>query len=238
MKDILRIVKFDHLTSSPIAIKPFIVIMILCSLLGMIYAPLIFGYILFGAMVFVIPLQLIADKSGFNKLYGILPVNRKNITRARFIYIFLIHFFAEVYAVIFASVSTALKLYKVLPNQEGEMMQMIEESFADKLMTYGLIVGMFLFICLLFSYMEMMGQIFGRENEMKIILITMAVVSVLLIGFVMLAERDIIPAIALPKFPETTSGRITLAVVANICMFIVCLLFGEITAGRLAKREL
>lgn len=238
MKDILRIVRFDHLTSAPIAIKPFIIIMVLCTLLGMIYAPLIFGYILFGAMVFVIPLQMIADKSGFNKLYGTLPVNRRNITRARFIYIFLIHLFAEAYAVIFASVSTALKLYKVLPNQESEMMQMIEESFADKLMTYGVIVGMFLFLCLLFSYMEMMGQIFGRENEMKIILITMAIVSVILIGFLMLAERDIIPAIALPQFPATTSGRITLAVIANICMFGVCLLFGEITAGRLAKREL
>ena len=238
MKDILKIMRFDFLTAKPVALISFLLVLIICCGLGLVFSPMICGYTMFGAMVFVIPLQSMADKNNFNKLYGILPVERKNITRARFLYIFLVHFASEIIEFISAVIAKALKLYRLLPNQDGEMLQMIRESFADTNLIFTIIIGMFAFFCICFSYMEMMGQIFGRENEMKIITISLGVVVVLIVGFLTLSEHDIIPTFSLPSMPSSVSGKIILAVVINIVMFLLCMIFGEITAKKLSGREL
>lgn len=238
MKDILKIMRFDYLTAKPLAFGPALIIAALFFVLSLFFSPVICSYITFGAMMFVVPLQGVADKSGFHKLYGILPVKRKNITRARFLYIFFMHFFMEMIECALAVIAFNLKLNRLLPNQNGEIMQMVNKGFSDNSFIIIAIVGVFIIICLLFGYMEMMGQIFGRENEMKIIIITLGVLSVLAIGILMLAEHEIIPALKLPSLPETTAGKVILGAVLNVVMLGICLLFGEITAHRLAKREL
>ncbi len=238
MKDILKIMRFDYLTARPLAISPAVIFVVLAFALSLFFAPLICSYITFSAMVFVIPLQGVADKSGFNKLYGTLPVKRGNITRARFLYIFLVHFAAEMLELVLAVTAMSLKLYRVLPNQNGEMMQMVRESFEDTTLTLLMIIGVFTVSCLIFSYMEMMGQIHGRENELKIILITLGSLSALAFGILTLAQREIIPTLKLPSLPATTAGKVTLGVILNIVMLGICLLFGEITARKLTKREL
>ncbi|MDE6594830.1 MAG: hypothetical protein K2K44_02325 [Oscillospiraceae bacterium] len=238
MKDILKIMRFDFLTAKPLALRAFIVIAVLFSLLSLFFAPLICSYITFGAMVFVIPLQAVADKSGFHKLYGTLPVRRKSIARARFLYIFLVHFAVEMLELVLAAAAMSLKLYRVLPNRNGEMMQMVKDSFGDTKLTLLMVIGMFTVSCLIFSYMEMMGQICGRENEFKIIMITLGILTVLLVGFLILSDRGIIPAINVPSLPDTAQGVLLLGAALNIVMFGICLIFGEITANKLARREL
>lgn len=238
MKDILKIMRFDYLTARPYAIAPAVIIVVLCFALSLFFSPLICAYITFGAMMFVIPLQSVAEKSGFNKLYGILPVKRKNITRARFLYIFLLHFIAQLIECALAVAAFNLKLNRLLPNQNGEMMQMVNKGFSDDSFIVLAIVGVFTLFCLLFAYMEMMGQIFGRENELKIIIITLGVVCALAMGILTLAEREIIPTLKFPSLPATTAGKVTLGAILNIVMLGICLLFGEITANKLAKREL
>lgn len=238
MKDVLKIMRFDFLTARPLALGAFIFIAVMCFLLSLFFSPIICAYIMFGAMMFVISLKSIADKSEFHKLYGILPVQRNNITRARFLYIFLVYFLTELLEVVLAVIAYSLKLYRVLPNQNSETMQMVKDSFSDTLLILGMIVGMFALCCLIFGYMEMMGQLFGRENEMKIILITFGIITVLIVGFLVLSDHDIIPTLHMPKLPTTIAGKVTLGVILNIVMLGVCLLFGEITANKLAKREL
>lgn len=230
--------RFDFLTARPLALGAFIFIAVMCFLLSLFFSPIICAYIMFGAMMFVISLKSIADKSEFHKLYGILPVQRNNITRARFLYIFLVYFLTELLEVVLAVIAYSLKLYRVLPNQNSETMQMVKDSFSDTLLILGMIVGMFALCCLIFGYMEMMGQLFGRENEMKIILITFGIITVLIVGFLVLSDHDIIPTLHMPKLPTTIAGKVTLGVILNIVMLGVCLLFGEITANKLAKREL
>ena len=238
MKDILKIMRFDLLTAKPLALAGFIVTAVMCFSLSLFFAPLINSYITFGAMIFVIPLQSVADKSGFNKLYGVLPVKRGNITRARFLYIFLVHFICEVIEIAFALIAFTLKLNRLLPDDNAALREFIGDAFSDKVNCFTMIVAVFLILCLLFAYMEMMGQIFGRENEMKIILITLAVLTVVLVAFFMLSERDIIPTFKLPELPSTAEERIKLGIALNIVMFALCVIFGEITASKLAKREL
>lgn len=238
MKDILKIMRFDYLTAKPYALAPAVIIVLFCFTLSLFFSPLICAYITFGAMMFVIPLQGVAAKSGFNKLYGILPVKRKNITRARFVYIFFLHFIAELLEFALAAVSFNLKLNRLLPNQNNEMMQMVNNGFSNDSFIILAIVAVFLLFCLLFGYMEMMGQIFGRENELKIIIITLGSVTALAFGILTLAEREIIPTLKFPTLPQTNGGRIILGAVLNLIMLGICMLFGEITANKLAKREL
>lgn len=238
MKDILKIMRFDFLTAKPLALRAFIPVVVLFSLLSLFFSPLISSYVTFGAMVFVIPLQAVADKSGFHKLYGTLPVKRSNITRARFLYIFLVHFAAEMLELVLAVIAMSLKLYRVLPNRNGEIMQMVKDSFGDTKLTLLMVIGMFTVFCLMFSYMEMMGQIYGRENEFKIIMMTLGVLTVLLVVFLVLSDHGIIPTIKMPSLPDTVQGILLLGTILNIVMFGICTIFGEITANKLAKREL
>lgn len=238
MREILKIMRFDFLTARPLAARPAVVFAAICIVLSLLFAPLICSYITFGAMIFVLPLQTVAEKSDFNKLYGTLPVRRSNITRARFLYIFLVHLAAEILELVFAAAAMSLKLYRALPNQNSEMMQMVRESFEDTNLTLLMIIGAFTFFCLIFSYMEMMGQIHGRENEFKIIMITLSVLTLLLVGFLTLSDYGIIPRIHMPSLPHTVQGLGLLGAALNIAMFGICIIFGEITANRLAKREL
>ncbi|MDE6732713.1 MAG: ABC-2 transporter permease [Oscillospiraceae bacterium] len=238
MKDILKIMRFDFLSARPYALAPAAIILLLCAALSLFFSPIISAYITFGAAIFIIPLGGVAEKSGFNRLYGILPVNRKNITRARFIYIFFLHFIAEIIEIAIAFVSFNLKLNKLLPNQNGELAQMVSKGFEDGFLIPVAIIAAFILFCLLFGYMEMMGQLFGRENELKIIIITLGVVCGVVFVILLLAEREIIPTLKFPSLPVTTAGKVILGVVLNIIMLGICVLFGEITANRLAKREL
>lgn len=238
MKDILKVMRFDYLCAKPMAQGAYIVIAVMCFLMSLFFSPAICGFFIFGAMIFVIPLQDIASRSDFNKLYGILPVERKNITRARFMFIFFMHFGTELLMIILGLIAYSLKLYRILPNQNSELMQMVSNAFHDLFMVCITIVGMFVVICLIFSYMEMMGQLFGRENELKIIMLTLGIITAVSIAFFLLSNHGIIPMLKLPSLPETTSGRVILGVVINAVMFGLCVLFGEITASQLSKREL
>lgn len=239
MKDILKIMRFDFLTAKPIASGSFIFVVVFFALLSLFFSPIISSYItFFGAMVFVIPLQGVADKCGFNKLYGTLPVKRGNITRARFLYIFLVHFGAELAELFIAVIAKSIRLYRILPNQNSAMMQLVKDGFEDTRLTLYIIIGMFTFSCLLFLYVEMMGQIHGRENEFKIVMITLGALAVLLVGFFKLSVHGMIPTIQLPSLPDTVQGLLLLGTALNIAMCGIGLIFGEITVNRLAKREL
>lgn len=238
MKDILKVMRFDFLTVKQVALVEIIFVALLFSVLSLLFSPIIASYITFGAATFVIPLQGIADKSDFNKLYGILPVERKSITRARFLYIWLVNFVAEILELLVAVIAKTLKLYRFLPNQDSEMMASVKDSFADTKLTLLTIFGIFTLFCLLFSYMEMMGQIKGRENEFKIIMITVGVLALLTFAFTILYGHDMIPVVSLPSLPESTGGMLILGAVLDVVMLGICILFGEITTNKLIRREL
>ena len=238
MKDILKVMRFDFLTAKPLALAGMFFAVLMFGLLSLFFSPMISAYTTLAAMLFVIPLQGTAEKSGFNKLYGILPVARKNITRARFFYIYLVHFLTELLELVIVVTAKSLLLYRILPNQNGEMMQMVKESFEDTKLTLLMVFGVFTFFCLMFSYMEMMGQIHGRENEFKIILITIGVISVIALLFSILANNDVIHITRVPGLPDSVGGMLIFGAVLNVIMLGVCIIFGEITASKLAKREL
>ena len=238
MKDILKIMRFDYFTAKPIAFGGMIFTILLFGSLGLFFSPMICSYISIIAVILVIPLQKTADKSGFSKLYGILPVDRKSITRGRFLYIFLVFFSFELMELILVAVSKTLKLYRIFPNQNSELIQMTKDSVANTQFTLLMVFVMFALFCLLTSYMEMMGQIHGRESDFKTIVITIGVISVIAFAFVVLSEHNMLPLIKLPSLPESVGGMLLIGAVLDLLMLAICLLFGEITAKKLVNREL
>ena len=238
MKDILKVMRFDYLTAEPLALKIYAVVCVIFFLLSSFIAPLLNCYITFASMIFVIALHTTEDKSGFNKMYGILPVKRKNITRARFLYMFLVFFLTELLETLLMLTDMKIRLYRFLPDRSTNLAQIIEQNYSDTQTPFIAVVAMTVLMCLIFSYVEMMGQIFGRENEMKIILITLGVMTVIFIGFFKLTELEIIPRFRVPEIPSDTAGMIKAAAVLNAVILAFSVIFGEITAAKLEKREL
>ena len=238
MRSILKIMRFDFLTAKPNGLAACCAVLAACFALCLFFSPAIAAFAVLGAIVLVIPLQSAAEKSGFHKLYGILPVERKSISRGRFLYLFLVFFLTELLECAAAGISITLKLHRLLPDQNGAMMMKIRTAFADVSGTFLTIIFLFAALCLIFSYMEMMTQIFGRENEMKTILFTVSVISVLGVIFAILQEHDLIPVVTLPQLPHTASGVMLLGAAIHAVTLGLCILFGEITAAKLAVREL
>ena len=240
MKDILKVMWLDFCTSSQSGMPAFGLFAVMLLLLGLFISPMCPGFCVVSALIFIVPLQGICDKSGFHKLYGILPVSRKSITRGRFAFISAVMLVSELTAAAEIFLARHLLLYRFLPNQNGNTMQLIAETFKpEQFLPYGVSVGFFVVFCVFFSYMQMMGQIFGQENEMKIIMLTIGVITVIGVTFAVLSEHDVIPAVNLEHLtPSTWSGKIAVSIVWNLGALLLCGLFGEITAAKISKREL
>ena len=240
MKDIIKIMKFDYRVSAATAIPATVFTIILVSLICLFTFPGGSSYIMFVAMVFVIPLQGAADKNDFNKLYGILPVKRENITRARFAFIFLSHFALEVIALIMAVISILLKLYRYLPESASVLFEVSKTTFSfSSFMNFGMCVGVMTVFCTMFLYMEMMGQIFGRENEMKILLVTLGIAIAILFGYGTVSIAGYLPMINFDAITEISTAKcIVISVCCNVLVAVMCFVFGEITTKAVSKREL
>ena len=238
MKDILKVMRFDYLTARPLAIVELVFSIVMLGSLSLFFSPIICSYLTLLSMVLVIPLQSTAEKSGFHKLYGILPVGRRSITRARFLYIYLVFFLMQLLELGIACLAWTLRLCRIFEGTGTGLAALVADSFSDRPLALQMIFGLFTVMCLLFSYMEMMGQIFGRENEFKIIMATIGAVCALAFLFAFLSEHDLIPPGLLPHLPETAAGTVVLGAVLDAAVLGLCLLFGEITASKMAAREL
>ncbi|MCR5718709.1 MAG: hypothetical protein K6F80_06730 [Oscillospiraceae bacterium] len=241
MRDILNVMWFDFLTTKPIILPVFAVIAVMCGVMGLFFSPLMYMFVVMAAVMFIVPLEAVADKSGFHKLYGILPVSRKNITRGRFQFLFWVLFIVEIFSLLMVKAAVMLQLYRLLPNQNTETMQLVAATFNEESSNcFSVIAGIFVVMCLGFAYMQMMGQIFGQENEMKIVMITLAALTVGSLAFFQLDAVGIIPHITfLPDFDAMTSRqRILYYIGMNLATFGITTVFGEITAAKIAKREL
>ena len=240
MKDILRMMRFDLLSAAPLALVPLIVIVLALTGIVFLIFPGAAAFMLAGALLFILPQGTIAEKSDFAKLYGTLPVDRRNITRARFLFIFTCLFVAEVFALVLIALSLQFRLNTLLPNQGAEFMQVAAQTFnSSAASNYTLTVALFAVACFAFSFMEMTGQIFGRESDLKVIFIAMGILTVIGVAFTILSDRDIIPAFNFEAFVEKLKSiRTALCIGIHIVLLGLNILFGEITANALAKREL
>ncbi len=243
MGDIVKVMRMDFITSAGSVTANGkgelilgIPLLLLFLAMPLFLSPLLSFYLIFAAMVLVIPLQNTA-KGDLGHLYGILPVKRGNITRARFAYIFLIYLVSELVSFLIAWISILLNLNRLLPD-DSALVEIGREYYdSAKLPEIGVVfVGFTMFFCFMFSFMEMMGQIHGRENEMKILFIFLAGIVVVVLGFTWLASIGIIPYMDFSGMSEPEA--FPTFVIIHLVVGALCVLFSEITAAKMAAREL
>ena len=243
MKELARIMRFDLLTAAgtPGSMQLALFFSAVSILLGLFFFPLGCVYMVFSIPgMFILPLGSAAEKNGFNKLYGVLPVDRRNITRARFLYIFLVGFAAELTGLLLLAISYSARLYTVLPVTAPDLKEMLVQNF-DKAQTLPLslkaITGAFLVITVLGGVFSMLTMIFGSQNSGRIAAISVTALVVICSAFVFLNELDLVPVI---DFKSSLTKDISAAgiIICNLIGLAVCLICGEITAKKLAVREL
>lgn len=236
MKDMLKIMRFDFLTAADTGYFPAIFLAALSMTGSFLFGPSYAAALILTSICFIIPLTGVTEKSELHKLYGILPVNRKNITRGRFLYIFLLHFIPEMIALILIKPAFSLKAYRYLPNQGSTSLQMIGNAFSSGFRGPCMIIFLvFSLSCFIFLYLEFTGQLFGHENDLKSIMILLTAVTAVSMTVILLGGNDIIH-VDFQKIKNLST--LTVGTGANVLMLIICVLLGEITAGKVSAKEL
>lgn len=84
MKEIINLMKLDLITVKNKSLIWFLLIYIAMSVVGFIVCPILPLIMVVFSGFSIQPAFTIAEQSGYNKLYGVLPVKRSNIVIARF----------------------------------------------------------------------------------------------------------------------------------------------------------
>ncbi len=232
MRDIVKMVRFDFVTTKASLLDFWIVLLLACLSVVLMIAPSTAPMFSLAMITVFMPAQNLTTQDAGSKIYGILPVQRSAITRAAFLECSLSALAGELGTLLIAWISTRLELYRLYLSPE-ETAARTESAFA---MPAAYIV-IFVLVMLLMPLLRMLCDIFGREHETKIILLVL-IALFLAIWFILsqMAEGRLPSPSQL--LPATLSGKLLAAAVIHLVMFGLCALFCEITVKKLADREL
>jgi hypothetical protein len=238
MKESLKMARFDYFLTGGSMLPSAIVLLLIALVFMSVFSPNCSAFILFNIPISLVPLQQ-TDKKNSGKMYGTIPVHRKSVTRGRFLYMIISGLVSEIAAMLIAVLAIVININRFLPH-DNPLMQLAEKQYSFKsFVPFGIVIGVFVFIMLTSAALEMIGQIFGRENDMRNILIMIISAIVLFFCYLILSyDKGILPCPDEFHAPATLGGKIALCVVLNAVTVGIVALFGEITANIVSKREL
>ena len=244
MDEIMKMIRHDFIAVKSITFKPVAIICSVMCLLSLL-CPLAVVVIPMTAATIFNPIQAIADKSSFNRLYGVLPVKKSSAVWARFAEIVFSSFAGEMLAVFVGYVSATAIIYVIFPYPVTVLSeQMLEMQNSGQLLLL-LITAcqmIFVFYSIAVCFFTMASLIAGQENEMTFVGIFLLIVLLLAIVFSYLISHEIInidiEAIMSFLIPENILQWIGGIFAWHILTFGICTLFGLITVKKLDKREL
>ncbi len=240
MKEILHVMRLDFITAASPAKGMMFLLSLFAIAAALLFTPFAGILVLeFVPIIVIGPLQVFDGKYG-NRLHGILPVRRKNITRGRFALYAAFFLCIQLFVAVLSTVAVYADLNELLPLETLSALQEQQFAFETKSLPELLVMCAMVSICfwMLFSFIEMSGQIFGRENEMKIFVISCIVVVGLVVAVMTLTNAGILPYFEVPELPTTISGAIGFLVIGDLAAILFCTAFSEITAHITAKREI
>ena len=237
MKNHRNLMRFDLITavcsagSRPTAV--WLLIAAAYLILVFLGVPLLALLLFIAAMLMLAPLQGIAEKNNFNKLYGLLPVPMKQIIQARFLLIFVSLMLCELAVLLLGGLSELLNLYRM--------------DISDSFLTFGMMksllmysAGMFVFFLISVSYVQMMLWIHGQANEMKIAVYALAGILGTVLVIWLLMSLHLLPTFTelYKMLPKTSGGRFALYAVLHLIGAGVCAACCAHTVKIVAPREL
>ena len=100
MKQIINLMKLDFVTVKGKSLLIYLIILAAVCVVGFFSVPILPMYIVLFSGFALQPIFSTAEHSGFNKLYGILPIKRRDIVIARFVLCLIIMLIAAVVGII------------------------------------------------------------------------------------------------------------------------------------------
>ena len=240
MKEIQKVMQFDFINAITTAVGIITLNIVIIVPIVFFITPVYATGFLTLPIFLIGPLQIFESKYGFNKLYGILPVHRKSIIRGRFALIATLFYSLQFIAMLMTVLAIHVNLSALLSPESSTLLQSLQPSYDAKLLPFYLVIYSIvaMFLCCVFSYMEITGQLFGRENELKILTCSITILVVLFICFLKLTEKGVLPYLDPPKLPQNIFEAIRSIMISNIITAAFCITCSEISAHIVSKREL
>lgn len=243
MKDVLKMIRFDYISVRLLTVPYVIGFIALSLVLALFGIPL--GVFCFAAAAAVFaPVQELAS-SDTRKIYGILPIRREAVTRAAFIEMIVPLFIGELLSLMFLVISNSSKLYRIFPQTVGSIIEeLFDFSKSDATITFGelciMLILVFVYLCILAAYLEMMSAIQSRKNDVKNLLTTVTLTAAIIVVIDVLSANQVIPPVQewLMLIPQTASGKWLFAVILNVIAAGVSVLFCEIAVKKSADCEI
>lgn len=227
MKDIVKMIRFDFVTSKSLSFYGSLGLIAVTLLLSLLGSPA--GAIcLFAPLMIFAPMSAVATKD-FRLIYGILPVNKNAITRAAFIEIISSLIIGEALALAFFGISRVTGLKDILPESVTNLLGAFAEGDFVKMMP-ALIVAIFVCLSIIGSYLQMILSVKGQEHITLHALLVILIPAIAIIAAIAL-KIDIMGLIV-----KRAANPAVIAVL-NILAVAVNLLFCELSVKMLADRE-
>lgn len=235
MREIIKLMNADFENVKVFGLNAFIIGFVISFLLALLFSPGMTSMMCLFSCAMILPLMMNDDK-GNNHFYGVLPVNRNHITKARFSFIFCVFFISEIVGMILSGISLVLKLNKLLP--ESIMMKLAADNFDISQYPVFLIVTALVYtaVSVSFMYAEMIKDIFGSDRLGNIIILTLLALFGLFAAFILASSFEIIHFY--PHLPDTMTGKIIMILILNAVTAAAGIVFSSVTTSKISGREL
>lgn len=177
MGELLCLVKLDWITVRKKSFLPMLLCMVFVAMLGWIFPPLMACMIPFSGLI-VYSAFSIGERSGFHKLYGVLPIRRSSIVFGRFLAGMLVMLAVTVIAIILGLLAAA---YSQLAREMGSYTTYV--AWVANGYTLPMVCGYtFLVSCVLAGFQYTMVWLFGVSRELPAVLggILLAIIVILI----------------------------------------------------------
>jgi len=246
VKEIMKLIRFDFMTSVNSALPFFCGMLIICLILTAfgVFNP-VFGVFLFiSSAAFFAPAQNAANNPDFRRVRGILPVNRASFVRAEFTETIAALLASEIITLILMGISRLSKLYEIFPPKL--------EVFCKEIHTCdGIDVGegnivkfvhLVILVCVLLivqvTFINMRAAIERHEHDIRNVLLVFSGVIIAIIVSIELVTNRIIPQYEEWLFPSTDAGTWIWGIALNAAAVALGILFCRIAEKKTADYEI
>ena len=246
MKEIMKLIRFDFITSVNSALPFFGGMLLICLILTAfgVFNP-VFGVFLFiSSAAFFAPAQTAANNPDFRRVRGILPVNRASFVRAEFTENIAALLVSELITLILMGISRLSKLYEIFPPKfevfckELHDLDGIEVAEGSVFKFVPLVIIICSLLIVQITFINMRSDIERHEHDIRNVLLVFSVVIIVFIVSVELVTNRIIPQYEEWLFPSTDAGTWIWGTALNAAAVAIGILFCRITEKKTADYEI
>ena len=246
MKEIMKLIRFDFITSVNSALPFCGGMLIICLILTAfgIFNPIFGGLLTVLCAVFFSPAQAAANNPNFRRVRGILPVSRASFVRAEFAETIISVIASELITLIFMGISKISKLYEIFPLKFEVFCKELHDLDGIEVAPGSIFkfVHLVIFVCALLivqvTFINMRAAIEKHEHDIRNVLLVFSFVIIAIIASVELVMKRIIPPYDEWLFPSTTAGTWIWGIALNAAAVALGILFCRIAEKKTADYEI